>query len=137
MNRYLYVLVIVVLIASCVMDAVNARLQIKNNSNYDISVEINIFDTIIHESIMENPAYYISDKISHGEIRRQAINGGKHAWSQFIERSTNKKLNVFIFSTDTIEKYGGFEHIIKQKLYKRYEFAEKELDNINWIIEYP
>ena len=136
MKTYLFFLAIINMTASCVMDAANARLQVKNNSSYDISVEIYQSDTIIRE-IINRPAYYMNARISPGKIHRQPISGGKHAWSHFIERNVNKKLNVFIFATDTIEKYGGFEHIIAHELYKRYEFTEKELDRINWIIEYP
>ena len=135
MKPYLFVLIII-LTASCVMDSANGRLQVKNNSNYDISVEIHVFDTIIHEMV-NHPELYINRKISHGEIRRQIILGRKRDWPQFIERSTNKKLNVFIFATDTIKKYGDFEHIITNRLYERYEFTEEELDKMDWIIEYP
>ena len=136
MKPYLFVLTIIIMTSSCVMDAANARLQVKNNSSYDISVEIYQSDTVIHE-IVNYPEFYIDRKISTGETRRQNMLGRKREWSHFIESSINKKLNVFIFATDTIEKYGGFEHIIAHRLYKRYEYTEKELDEMNWVVEYP
>ena len=134
-----FLTVIILLIAIILIapfDSANGRLQVKNNSNNDISVEIHVIDTIIHE-IVNKPEFYINRKISPGEIQRQIILGRKSAWSDFIDHNANKKLNVFIFATDSIEKHGGFEHIITHKLYKRYEFTEKELDKLNWIIEYP
>ena len=130
------VILLIVIILIAPFDSANARLQVKNNSNHDISVEIHVFDTVIHE-IVNRPELYINRKISPGEIHKQIILGRKDAWSDFIASSVNNKLNVFIFATDTIEKYGGFEHIIMHKLYKRYEYTEKELDKTNWIIEYP
>ena len=135
MRPYFFILTLIIFFASCVWDSSNGRVKIKNNSNHDISVQI-LSDTTLHE-ILTHPAYYINNKIPHGEIRMQIMPGRGRSMPSFIESSINKKLNVFIFSTDTIEKHGGFEHIIKHKLYKRYEFTEKELDYMNWIIEYP
>ena len=132
---FILIISLIVIIWIAPFDSANSRLQVKNNSSYDISVEIFQVDTIIHE-IVNHPAYYMSAKISPGEIRRQIMpSPWKGTW--YFENNVNKKLNVFIFSTDTIEKYGDFEHIINHKLYVRYEFEEKELDDMNWIIEYP
>ena len=71
-----------------------------------------------------------------GEMRHKGIIGYR-GWSHVIRRSVNNKLNVFIFSTDTLKKYGCFEPIIERRLYTRYSFTEEELDAMGWVIEYP
>ena len=133
MKHFFCLLVIAIMLISC--DPVDARPTVKNNSDYAISFEI-MHDTIFSE--VHYPGFHIYGKILPGEKGRRLIIGSPNrAWSHFIRRSVNNKLNVFIFSTDTLKKYGCFEPIIERRLYTRYSFTEEELDEMGWVIEYP
>jgi hypothetical protein len=111
------------------------RLKIKNNSAYDIAFDYST-DTILEQDFI-NFNSIINDKIMPGELANQLLPGSTNAWPFLIKKSKNNKLNVFIFNYDTLLKYNDREYIRNHKLYKRYSLTEEELNQINWIIEYP
>jgi hypothetical protein len=85
----------------------------------------------------DNIPFYIREKILPGETKSKSKPGSTQGWPFLIQRSNNKKLNVFIINIDTLLKYNDWEYIRNHRLYKRYSFTEEELKRINWIIEYP
>ncbi len=56
-------------------------------------------------------------------------------WIDYIETGENKKLYVFSFDTDTLEKYEWEKIIHKNKYKKRYSFSLEELNKRNWIVD--
>ena len=116
-------------------DYTDNRLKIKNNSNFAIALDYST-DTILVQEIKKIDAI-ISDKIMPGEIVNQSLPGSSNAWPFLIKRSKNNKLNIFIFNIDTLLKYNNWEYIRNQRLYKRYELSEEELNKSDWIVEYP
>jgi hypothetical protein len=133
LHLYLIVIILVFLVGSC--DYYDTRLHIKNNSNHSIAFDYSL-DTIMEKKANEIP-FYVRDKILPGETGMKIMPGSTHGWSFLIQRSNNKKLNIFIINIDTLTKHNDFEYIITRKLYKRYEFTEEDLNRINWTIEYP
>lgn len=112
------------------------RLMIRNNSDHAIAFDYSL-DTILEKRNNENIAFYIRDKILPGETVAKNKPGSTNSWSFLIQKSNNKKLNLFIISIDTLTKYNNWEYIRNNRLYKRYELTEEELNKKNWIVEYP
>ena len=132
MKLFFILFIAISLLTSCV--ELENRPLIKNNSNYSISFEL-LPDTIFRPN---HPQYYVANKILPGKTGSKAWRSGKRFWSSVIEYySVNQKLNVFIFPTDAIIKYGCIEYIIKNHLYTRYSFTVEELDEMDWVIVYP
>lgn len=125
-------IIIVIIFISC--DYFDNRLKIKNNSNYAIAFDFSQ-DTIFNS--INNVQAVLNNNIQPIGIKYFSMPGSRRSWSNYINNSKNKKLNIFIFSVDTLYKFYNWNYIISNKLYKRYEFTEDELDKMNWTIEYP
>jgi len=132
-HPFILITSVVMLAGTC--DYNDNRLKIKNNSAYDIAFDYST-DTILEQDFT-NFNSIINDKIMPGEVANQLLPGSTNAWPFLIKKSKNNKLNVFIFNNDTLLKYNDREYIRNHKLYKRYSLTEEELNEINWIIEYP
>ena len=90
-------------------------------------------DTILDDT--ENKIeFFIGDKIPPHVTARKFRPG---SWSQQIRNSRNTKLNLFIIQLDTLLKYRDWEYIRTNRVYKRYEYTEEELNKKGWVIEYP
>jgi hypothetical protein len=133
-NLYLLkISIIIMLIIAC--DYTDNKLKVKNNSSETICF-VHDMDTILDNQ--ESDIYYFNRNcIVPGEISSQVAFGRPYEWSDEINRSKNKKLNVFIINHDTLLKYNDWQYISINKLFKRYEYTEEELNKNNWIIEYP
>lgn len=58
------------------------------------------------------------------------------AWIQYVRNSPHKKLFIFVYDYDTLLKYNNIDTIRAKRLFKELSFTEKELNDINWHIEY-
>jgi hypothetical protein len=114
-------------------DYSDSKLMIKNHSKKTIAIQP-FEDTIINSSILNKVPYYETIRIYPKDSTYQFL-PGKDAWKWETRNSKNKKLNIFVFDLDTLRKYNDMEFIRLNKMYKRYEFTEKELNNSNWIID--
>ncbi|KAF5031656.1 hypothetical protein DSECCO2_625520 [anaerobic digester metagenome] len=117
-------------------DYTDSRLKIKNNSKNAIAFDYSI-DTVLEERSNENIAFFLRDKILPGETSLKTKPGSTNGWPFLIQKSLNKKLNIFIIEVDTLVKYNDWGYIRKNRLYRRYELTEDELNKKNWIVEYP
>jgi hypothetical protein len=118
----------------------NHQLSITNRSKQKISVLYSNFaDKILTEN---NVAYYTADwnvikPDSSGDIIQI---GGKDAWHNYIAKNETRKLFIYIFSTDTLKKYGGFfsmaDIISQHKYLKLLTYSEKDLNKISWQITF-
>lgn len=115
-------------------DYSDSRLLIKNNSEYAIAFDYSL-DTILEKR--SNIDFYIRDKIMPGETVAKTKPGSTNGWPFLIQKSHNKKLNLFIINVDTLIKYNNWDYIRNNRLYKRYELTEEELNRNDWIVEYP
>ncbi len=126
-------LILMLLLGAC--NKVDVKLKVKNNSKHAIAFDCSLDTVLDAESYDIN--IFIRDKIDPGVISTQIKPGDTKGWQSLIESSKNKKLNAFIIEIDTLLKYNDWEYIRKNKLYKRYELTEEELNKKNWIIDYP
>jgi hypothetical protein len=114
-------------------DYSDSKLMIKNHSKKTIAIQP-FEDTIINSSILSKVPYYETIRFYPNDSAYQFL-PGKDAWKWETRNSKNKKLNIFVFDLDTLRKYNDMEFIRLNKMYKRYELTEKELNNSNWIID--
>ena len=126
-------MVLLVQIQSC--DYSDRRLQIKNDSKEVIVAEFSE-DTLLKEMSNDNIECLTRDKILPGETLRKTMIGSENGWPFLIQRSKNKRLNVFFIIVDTITKYQDWNHIREGKSYYRKEYTLEELEKTKWIIEY-
>jgi hypothetical protein len=113
----------------------DGRLQVKNSGYIDIAVEFSKDTVPIGNNLVE---YFISQAIAPGKTERFLMPGNNIAWSNYIQISKNKKLNVFVYDLDTLKKYQNMDSIRHKKLYiKRIKISEEELNQKNWIVTYP
>jgi hypothetical protein len=117
--------------ASC--DPASNKLKVHNESDFSIYSTYNT-DTLC-PSLSENPVgYYKDNQIFPKSTASLNILGGDKDWEYFIDKCLNKKINVFVFSMDTIVKYGYSQASKEQKYIKRYSYSKTGLDSIQWII---
>ena len=136
MKLYIFLIVLLMIALAGTCDYSDSRLVIKNNSEHSITFDYSI-DTVMEERSNGNIAFFIRDKILAGETSIKTKPGSTKGWPFLIQKSVNKRLNVFIIDVDTLIKYNDWAYIKKNGLYKRYQFSEGELNSKKWVIEYP
>ena len=135
---FLAVFVIIFMFTGC--DYVDDRLIINNKSN-DTIIFVTFPDTFIrYEKLyidLNQLEYYVKEKVLP-QKKRRSFNSEYNGWSKYIKWSTNKRLNLFIFTMDTIQKYkNDWYSIVKNKRHvKSYHLTEEELDKMNWEVVY-
>jgi hypothetical protein len=123
----------VILLSGC--DYYDDSLKITNRSKTDITIQ----ETNHQNSIsFNNIEYYLSTPIKPDSTLSLSINGKVGAWHRYIQNSPQKKLLIYIFSIDTLSKYKSkytmYDLYVHDKYIKRFEFTEKQLDDIHWNI---
>jgi hypothetical protein len=58
-------------------------------------------------------------------------------WEKFFQTLPKDTLSVFIFHTDTLNKYSWKEIRDGYKILKRYDLSLTDLERMNWTITYP
>ena len=58
-------------------------------------------------------------------------------WEKFFQALPNDTLSVFIFHTDTLNKYTWGEVRDGYMILKRYDLSLEDLESMNWTITYP
>lgn len=112
-------------------DYSDTKLTITNNSSKSIVIDYSEDSLLTSVNSVE---YYIAKQISPREKKTVFHRG---LWSNYIKNSKKKKIFFFFFDIDTLKKYNNMEFIRTHKLYtKKLGLTEKELDKINWQIEY-
>src|SRR5690606_26619651 len=113
-------------------DYYDNRLQIVNHSNGEIAVET-YQDTVPDFPSINKTEFYLK-KTAMPEDTLELTEIGKNGWPFLIARSKNKKLNLMVYSVDSLQKYQSIDTLIKRRLYDRYEFSEDELKDKDWIV---
>ena len=114
-------------------DYYDRRLAVVNDTNYTISIET-FSDTIPDFPALNKPEYYLRVAILPKASEEQVI-PGKNAWLHTIKRSKNQRLNVFVYTNDTVAKYHNMDLINTKRLYQRISLTQAELDATNWILK--
>lgn len=109
---------------------VDSNIKIINNSKEDIVYSFNFSypDTTIN-------FWHSTDKL-HGIIRKGLYRDNKDAWIAGFFREPKSKVILFLFSKDTIDQVPWEKIRAEYKILKRYDLGLKELDSLNWTIEY-
>jgi hypothetical protein len=133
MNTKPTLIFIFVLIYLLSCDPASNKLKIYNGSNSSIYATYT-FDSF--NPTNDNPIkYFMDNQILPKDTGHLHLLGGDKDWGYFIEKSSNKKINIFIFSIDSIEKY-GYNFLANDKnYYKQYSYTQEGLDSIKWVVK--
>jgi hypothetical protein len=131
MRNYLILSVVTLITSGC--DYYDFKLTVVNNSGTSISVQ-SVQDTLLRIEAFNDDSYYLAAKIPTGTSRK-LMKGGKNSWSGGIEYSTNKKLNLIVFKTDSLAKYKSVIYMLENKMFQQYSFSKTQLDEMEWKIE--
>ena len=118
--------------AACIYDPGDKRLVIINKSNNNICVSWN------KEPFPEYPSknkteFYFSNIIAiNREVKLPETDAN---WPYFVQTSSNKKLNLFVFNVDSLKYYNSIDTLIKRKIYKYFKFSEEELEKQDWKVQ--
>lgn len=134
---YLYLLIMNFMM-SC--DPIDHKLKIINNTNDKIYYTYNqnndllaMYDVELEKmKVSQSYHNYINSIEANDTIMPPEM--GYDAWVKLIQKSKNKKLYIFTFDIDTLEKYQWKEIVQKNKYKKRYAISLEELNMVNWTV---
>ena len=111
-------------------------IDLVNNAEYPIGYYFAVggrYGTYYPDSLPETNEYVMYD------IRKVVSPGviSHYSWDKFFETLPYNTLSLFIFSTDTLNKYSWEEIRDGYKILKRYDFSQDDLESMKWIITYP
>lgn len=109
------------------------RLQIVNRTNSEITITTSL-DTVPVFPSLNKKEFYFRTRFYQGERRNLIHPGFTDSWSLKIHNSKNNKLNLFVYNIDSMFSYNNIDTLIKSRIYNRYEFSEKELEEMNWEV---
>lgn len=118
---------------SCIYETDDDRLKIVNKTNYEFSLNYNLKDTIPEYPSVNHTEYYSENLVNVGDTVSVSEEQWK-TWPSVIGNSRTKKLNLFIYSNDSLKKYKEIDILIKRKIYKRLEYSVSELEKKNWTV---
>jgi len=137
----LYIIAIPAFLAQCVMDTFDTKMTIINKTGETIFIALSkdgqfknspiSYDSIRKDTIWDNMRWTPSmDSSIH-------IPPSLGNWENYInEKSQDSTLTVFIFDKELL-KNAAPDSLVKHQLYtKKYTYKVKDLDKLNWRIEY-
>ena len=122
-----------VLVVATSCDYHDSRLKIINKNNSAICVET-FLDTLPDYPSLNKPEYYLSNIILPNDTAEQTIPGSPDEWTREVDRSKNKKLNLFIYQADSVRTYYNMDSLNQKKRFKRVFFTLDELRAANWNV---
>lgn len=128
---FLMVSGILAIATSC--DYYDSRLKIINKDNSAICVET-FLDTLPDYPSANQPEAYLSHIILPNDTSEQTIPGSSGEWIREVNRSKNKKLNVFIYQADSVRRYHNMDSLNQKRRFKRLSFTLDELNADNWTV---
>ena len=112
------------------------EINLINNSNIPIGYYFATggeHGTCYPDSLPETNEYIIYDI-------REVLRPGYEShisWGSFFESLPHDTLSIFIFSTDTLNKYSWEEIRDGYNILERYDLSQDDLKNMSWTITYP
>lgn len=131
-DKIMFLLCLFVLFINTSCEYADNRLKVYNKSSEDIVIEVYL-DSLPKVKNSKYADFYKDNVIKKGEIKN-IRRLGKTAWLSIFSQSKNSKLNIAVFSIDSLVKYNEIDSLIKNKRYKMYEVTEKELKENNWLV---
>ncbi|TGE14748.1 hypothetical protein [Hymenobacter elongatus] len=108
------------------------RLTIKNRGSSSICVET-AQDTVPDHPALNQPEYYLSNTIQPGaSVRQTQI--GSNGWPFAVDRSKDKRLNLFIYTADSVRAYHNMNSLNEKRVYRQLSFSLEQLEASNWTI---
>ena len=123
-------LAFLIILTSC--DYFDRRLGIVNHTKAEFTVET-YSDTIPDFPSINKTEFYLSQTITPNDSLR-LIKLGKNGWPLEISNSRNNKLNLVVYNIDSLRNHKSIDTLIRRRIYKRYEFSEKELQDKKWKV---
>jgi len=120
-------------LSSCIYESFDSRLKVVNQTTGDFSLNYSISDTLPEYPSVNKTAYYLRDTVGRKDTMSVDEVNGKD-WPFAIDGSKTKKLNLFIYSLDSIKKYKEIDTLLSRKIYKRLEYSKEELEKSNWTV---
>ena len=121
--------IIVLGIVSCTF--YDRRLNIVNKTldTLSFSVTTKPFDTFVNHK-----QYYLKLKLAPDSIKNVIIPGGsKLEWNKLLRASKDKRLYLYFFNYDTLERY-SLEKIMRNHKFEQLSYSKEQLDDMNWSI---
>jgi hypothetical protein len=81
-----------------------------------------------------NEQYYLPDPVKKDST--WSLDRPRGGWEKYISESQDKKLKIYVIEKDSVDKYGWKEIFKKNICNKKYLLTIKDLDSLNWEIEY-
>jgi len=125
-------ILLISILLSCTYDPQDKRLLVANHTNSDIAIYWNS-DTIPKYPSTNDTEVYLTD---YGIKSQDSlwVPENNANWPKYVENSDNKKLNLFIYSVDSIKKYKSIDTINSRGIYKRLEYSLDDLSKLNWRV---
>ena len=111
------------------------KLKMHNNGNSSIFATFGM-NLIIPPTVDYPLSYFIENQIPPHQTGPVKSWIKVENWENFIDKCVDKKIYVFVFSIDTIKKYGYMNSALRVKYIKKYSYSKIVLDSMNWIIDY-
>ncbi|MGN8068231.1 hypothetical protein [Mucilaginibacter sp. 22184] len=132
--RKLALLFVVLMCTGC--EYFDSRLRVVNESPLTVSV-YDINDT---NSVTQNNIEYYQSNVIHPKDTAALTKPGKNEWTNYIEGAPEKRLYLYFFDIDTLNRYqhkADMNYLIESKKYlKRVDFTLDQLNQMNWEIHY-
>jgi len=133
MKKFILLSVVLILMGCEYFDS---RLHVINESPLTISV----YDTNDTNNVVENNIEYYQSHVIHPKDTAALTKAGKNEWVNYIERGPEKRLYLYFFEVDTLNRYqhkAAMNYLIGSKKYlKREGFTLDQLNQMNWEIHY-
>lgn len=137
---------LIVVIASCLLlsnsckdDKFNGydnRLSIRNNSIESIyfGPAYSYPDTSLYGQGVVPTSSTITYQVKAGETAKLSINC---CWEDLIEDLSSDTLMIFIYDTDTLDRFPWEEVQSDYKILQRYDLSLGDLERLNFTVTYP
>jgi hypothetical protein len=132
MKSISFTLILSLLIVGCLGDKIYL-LSIKNNSGQTISFYVGSFGSVYPDTSLVLSKIPMQT-IPPAEERHWDIS---YPFEQFFQHLPKDTLSVFLFDTDTLNKYDWNTIRSQYKVLKRYDLSLSDLQAKNFVVAYP
>ncbi|MDO4880740.1 MAG: hypothetical protein Q3983_05620 [Capnocytophaga sp.] len=108
-------------------------LQIYNNTDRTINIYIADIDTYYPDTLLPLG----SNRLREIKINETLYETSMVQWNNILKNLPKDTLSIFIFNTDTLNKYSWEEIRRNYKILKRYDLSIQDLENLDYKVYYP
>lgn len=132
----LFSILLIVICSKCGLVDYSYQIDVVNKSNHPIGYYFATggeYGTYYPESLPKNNNYVVYDM-------SKVLEPGYEShldWEKFFRTLPKDTLSIFIFHTDTLNKYTWSEVRNRYKILKRYDLSLDDLERMNFKVTYP